>query len=1089
MEISIKKAALTFLSFALIASVSAQSNNQIWTKTTSVLTSNQNKVASNFPANKEVYSLNTNALRSSLINAPLRGQSNIASNVIISFPVSNGLTEQFRIKEAPVMHADLSAKYPGIKSYVGKGIEDPSATIRFSLSNEKGLSSMILSGTRNSMFIAPLTNDLTSYAVYERSNSENREHVFQCLTDDVPYEFKKIDDDSSNKNADDQTLRTFRLAMSSTGEFTAYHGGTVAQALAAMNTTMTRVNGVYENDFAITMVLIANTDDVIYTNSGSDPYTNNLNNQLQSTLTSVIGEANYDIGHLVHQETNSNGNAGCIGCVCVDGDKGSAFTSHITPTGDDFDIDFVAHEMGHQFGGNHTHTHTGFSEGTGAQMEPGSGSTIMGYAGITGASSDVQAHSDDYFHFFNIQQITNYVGTTSCQTTTALTNAVPVSDAGNDYIIPYGTAFILEGAGSDADAGDVLTYCWEQANMGFDASDGVTPTTTSSPNFRSMPPTTSTDRYMPELSSVIAGNLSTTWETVSNVGRTMDFALTVRDNVAGGGQNKIDQMVVTVNGTAGPFQVTSQGTVTAFTAFDNTTVTWDVAGTDAGAVNTPNVDIFLSLDGGYTYPVTLATATPNDGTHNIVIPNNATSNGRIMVRGSGNIFYALNGADFSIAALSNDYTLVPLTTNDTVCPPNDASYTIDVGSVGGFSDPVTLTATGVPAGANANYSVSPVTPGNTSVLTISNTGAATPGSYTITVTANSSSGQKTSDVTLVILDGTPAVSTLTAPANAAMNVASSTMFTWSAGSAGTLSDIEIATDAAFASIVDNATDLTTNSYVSGVLTSSTTYYWRVTAYNTCATAAASSSFSFTTSSCSTIASTDVGQTTDVASFPSVINITAAGTVNDVNITSLMISHPYVGDLSATLTSPTGTVVNLFDGPGIPASNWGCNGDDIDASFDDAAASTSADFENMCDGAAPTINGAFQSIDALSAFNGESITGDWTLTILDSYTQGDDGTLDAWSLEICSSSITSVVESATASTVQIFPNPTNNLVTINVKDFESIEALTLFDVKGKVIFNTSKLTKSQTQIDLSNESEGIYLLKVQSTSEVKTLQST
>ena len=1086
MKKSLKRAVLNFLSFTMIVGVSAQSNNQIWTKISNNFTPQKTILTNNFPNNKEVYNLNTNSLRNVLANAPLRGQSNAPSNVIVSFPVANGLTEQFRIKEAPVMHPDLAAKYPGIKSYVGKGIDDPSSTIRFSLSNEKGLSSMILSGTRNSMFIAPLSTDLTSYAVYERSNTENREHVFNCLTEDVPYEFKKIDNNTSNKNADDQTLRVFRLAMSGTGEYTAYHGGTKAMALAAMNATMTRVNGVYENDFAITMVLIANTDDVIYTNSGTDPYTNNLNNQLQSTLTSVIGEVNYDIGHLVHQENNSNGNAGCIGCVCVDGDKGSAFTSHITPNGDNFDIDFVAHEMGHQYGGNHTHTHTGFSESTGAQMEPGSGSSIMGYAGITGASSDVQAHSDDYFHFFNIQQITNYVGTTSCQTTSALTNAVPTADAGNDYIIPKGTAFILEGAGSDADAGDVLTYCWEQANVGFDASDGVTATSTTSPNFRSFSPTTSTDRYMPQLSSVIAGNLSTYWETVSNVARTMNFALTVRDNAAGGGQNKIDQMEVTVDGASGPFQVTSQGTTTTFTAFDNTTVTWNVAGTDAGVVNTPNVDIFLSLDGGLTYPITLATATPNDGAENIVLPNNGTTNGRIMVRGSGNIFYALNGANFTINALTNDYTLVPQSSTETVCQPIDATYTIDVGTVGGFSDPVTLTATGVPAGASSNFSTTPITPGNTSVLTISNTGSATPGSYTITIVANSTSGQKTSDVTLIVLDANLAPATLTAPTNAASNVAAATTFTWSAGPAGTLYDIEIATDAGFTSIVDNATNLTTNSYNSSVLASSTTYYWRVSAHNSCNTASSSTTFSFTTSSCFTIASTNVGQSTNQASFNSIITVSATGTVNDVNLSSLLIPHPYVGDLSASLTSPAGTVIQLFDGPGIPASNYGCNGDDIDASFDDGAVLTSTDFEDMCDGNDPTISGAFQPIDPLSNFNGEPITGDWILTVFDSYTFGDVGTLDAWSLEICSTPLaTGLNESNTLSTVQVYPNPTNNTVTINVNDFENIESLSLFDLQGRIIFNSTNLTKSKTQIDLSNHSNGIYMLKIQSTKEVKT----
>ncbi|MBL4594018.1 MAG: zinc-dependent metalloprotease, partial [Flavobacteriales bacterium] len=417
------------------------------------------------------------------------------------------------------------------------------------------------------------------------------------------------------------------------------------------NTTMTRVNGVYETDFAITMVLIANTDDVIYTNAGTDPYgAGSLNTELQSTLTSVITEANYDIGHLVHQETNSNGNAGCIGCVCVDGQKGSGFTSHVIPTGDNFDIDYVAHEMGHQFGGNHTFTQGFFPEGTGAQLEPGSGSTIMGYAGITGAS-DVQAHSDDYFHYFNIEQITNYVSGTGCQTTSALVNAAPVTNAGNDYTIPHSTAFILEGNATDADAGDILTYCWEQGDEGFESKTSVEPAPNSgmSPSFRSLPPTISPYRYMPKLIDVVAGNLTTQWETVQTQAGIMNFALTVRDNVNGGGQNNIDKMMVTVDGASGPFEVTSQSTNVTWTIAATETVTWNVANTTAAPVSTPNVDIFLSIDGGLSFWKTLALGVPNNGSANITVPwNTATNNARVMIRGAGNIFYAVNSTDFTI---------------------------------------------------------------------------------------------------------------------------------------------------------------------------------------------------------------------------------------------------------------------------------------------------------------------------------------------------------------------------------------------------------------------------------------------------------
>ncbi len=633
--------------FLLIISFSAIAQNNTanyWSQTTKSAVFGLDKTTNEVPKTALTYSLSLNNFKGALVNAPMRNNANATSNVIVSFPLSNGQLEQFRVFDAPVMHPDLAARYPEIKSYVGYGINNKGLTVRFSSSPQKGISAMITSNNHQTTFIEPYTADLSTYTVYSRSSDQVRTNTFECLTDDVPYKM------TNNKDANDQTLRTFRLAMSATGEYTAYHGGTKPMALAAINVTMTRVNGVYETDFAITMVLIANTDDVIYTNSTTDPYGSNLNTELQSTLTSVIAEANYDIGHLVHQESNSNGNAGCIGCVCVDGQKGSGFTSHITPIGDDFDIDYVAHEMGHQFGGNHTFTQGFFPEGTGAQLEPGSGSTIMGYAGITGAS-DVQAHSDDYFHYFNIEQITNYVSGTGCQTNTALINSPPIANAGNDYIIPHSTAFILEGAATDPDAGDVLTYCWEQGDEGFESKTFVNaaPNSGMSPSFRSLPPTGSPNRYMPKLRKVIDDSLTTQWETVQTQAGVMNFSLTVRDNVNGGGQNNIDKMVVTVEANAGPFEVTSQSTGVTWNIGASETITWNVANTTGAPVSTANVDIYLSTDGGVTFWTTLATGVPNNGSATITVPfGTATSNARVMVRGAGNIFYAVNSSDFTI---------------------------------------------------------------------------------------------------------------------------------------------------------------------------------------------------------------------------------------------------------------------------------------------------------------------------------------------------------------------------------------------------------------------------------------------------------
>ncbi len=620
-------------------------NNAFWQKQIPANVSEAKLSRQNLPT-KEVYGLNLQALKEVLSTAPERGTFSGNSNLIISFPNAEGEFENFRIMEASVMHPNLAARYPDIKSYAGQGVEDPTARIRFSIS-PLGLQSMRLSSYKEASFIEPYTKDLSQYTIYKRQDKTGDFSNFECEVTDVAKSV--ISGNSELRNADDSILRTYRLAVSATGEYTQYHGGTKALALAAMNTTMTRVNGIYETDFNVTMILIANTDDVIYTSTSSDPYGNSTggyNSALQSTLTSVIGEANYDIGHLFANLQN-NGNAGCIGCVCVNGQKGSGWTSHTVPEGDPFDVDYVAHEMGHQFGGNHTWTHGG-NEGSGVQMESGSGSTIMGYAGITGAT-DVQSNSDPYFHAASIEQITDYIKSTSCQTNTNTGNNVPTANAGSNYTIPKGTPFVLTGAGTDADAGNVLTFCWEQMNNGSSSTTNPSTTATSGPAFRSFNPTTSPDRYFPRLETIKTGATSWQWEAIPNVARTLNFRMTVRDNVVGGGTNNSDDTVITVNGTAGPFVLNSPNTNVSWNAGTTQTVTWNVAGTTANGVNAANVDIFLSTDGGDTYPISLASGVSNDGSHDVIVPNNQGNQNRIMVRGSNHVFFDISNADFTIA--------------------------------------------------------------------------------------------------------------------------------------------------------------------------------------------------------------------------------------------------------------------------------------------------------------------------------------------------------------------------------------------------------------------------------------------------------
>ncbi len=814
-------------------------NKSFWTKEAVKSTTSIKESKKALPKN-QIFSLDINSLKQVLAQTPKRNDHSRQSNVILSFPSSEGTMERFRVYEASVMHSDLQARYPDIRSYAGQGIDDPSAVIRFSVS-PLGFQSMRLSANGPATFIESISEDGQLYTAFDRAERIDRQNRFECeISEDLNHQVMGLS--SMMRNADDGVLRTYRLAVSTTGEYTNYHGGTKPLALAAIVQTMTRVNGIFEIDFNVNMTLIANTDDVIYTNAASDPYTGSYNSQLQSTLTSVIGEANYDIGHLFVQGSN-NGNAGCIGCVCVNNQKGSGFTSLTAPEGDLFDVDYVAHEMGHQFGANHTWTFNG-NEGTNVQVEPGSGSTIMSYAGITGAT-DVQDFVHPNFHAVSIEQVTDYVKSTSCQTNTNTGNSVPSVDAGANYTIPRGTAFVLEGTATDADAGDVLSYCWEQMDENNASTTYPSTTATSGVAFRAYEPVTDNKRYFPRLETIKTGATSWQWEAVPNVARTLNFRLTVRDNVAGGGTNNSDDMVVTVNTTAGPFVVTSPNTSVSWDAGTTQTVTWNVAGTNGNGVNAANVDIFLSTDGGDTYPITLATGVTNNGSHDIVVPNNPGSQNRIMVRGSNHIFFDISNADFTINLSTPTYSLAVSPDSNESCTPATADYTIDLTSFLGFNSPVTLSTSGLPAGATGNFSINPVTPTGSSILTL-DPGTANFGTYTITITGNGGGITRNFDISYTISPGLLDVTTLISPTNGQLAVSTSPTLSWNSVANSDSYELVVATDSGLSNVVSSQTGLTNTSASLSGLSYSTDYFWRVRAVNNCTNGNWSPIWQFTT---------------------------------------------------------------------------------------------------------------------------------------------------------------------------------------------------------------------------------------------------
>ncbi|OZV71029.1 reprolysin-like metallopeptidase [Winogradskyella aurantia] len=960
----------------------------------------------------ETFRLDLSALKAQLANAPLR---NVTTNssVRISLPSLKGDTQEFMVFEAPVLSEELSLEFPNIKTYVGFSSSEPGTRARFSITPQ-GLQTMVTSADGPMEFIAPITKGNTSnYVLYSRDARLTSTKDFECLTD---AEFFPMNREAHmNRDANDQVLRTFRIAISTTGEYTNFwddgnnaNGNAQQDALAQVVSTLNRNNEVFEVDMAVTFTLVSGTN-IIYPSAATDPYTGSFNSQLQTTLTNNVGEANYDIGHLFNFGGN-NGNAGCIGCVCVDGQKGSGFSSHSFLDNDGgpymsdfFDIDYVPHEIGHQMGANHTFSFG--SEGTGVNAEPGSGTTIMGYAGITGPN-DVQDHSDPYFHYYSILQILNNLQNRTCWVGTAIANNPPVADAGLDYTIPAGTAFVLKGAATDPDGGDALTYTWEQIDNGVTTSSNFGPDKTSGAVWRSRPPNTSPNRFMPFVERVISGQLTesnpvetidnSSWETVSNVGRTLNFALTVRDRSEANGvgqtpQSSYDTMTVTVDGSSGPFVVTSQTTNETWDVGSNQTITWDVAGTDGGAVNTPTVNILLSVDGGFSYPFTLASDVPNDGSENITVPvtgGGDVTTARVKVEGNDNIFYAINSANFSIQ--ESEFVLGLAENSVDVCSPADAVFNFTYNTFLGFTGVTTFSATGLPAGASATFNPASASADGTNVtVTVSGIGSLAVGNYPLTFVGTSGSITNSVDVNFNTYNDNFAILNLLTPFNGATDVpADSAEFSWSPDSNAVSYEIDIATDPAFANIVVG-TVVDNPSFTASTLNTVTDYFWRVRSVNDCGIGPYSQG-NFTTAniSCNIFSAMDTplgipdNNSQGVSSF---ISVPTTSLITDINV-SVNITHTYDGDLILTLIAPNGTEVVLSNRNGGSGANY------TNTVFDQEAT-------EAIGAGAPPFSGAFIPDGDLSILYGTFSGGNWELNVSDN-AGFDVGTVDSWSIEIC-----------------------------------------------------------------------------------------
>ncbi len=566
----------------------------------------------------------------------------LAGESRLTLPLPDGKEVTFNLQPYDLLPSDLAARYPGILAFKGYDESNPVETGRFDL-GPQGFHAMF-SHQGRMVFVDPLRNG-EGYAIYYQQDAHSRleEEADKVIGSQAKALARQVLVDGNER-------KRYVIAISAAGEYTQYHGGTVEAGLGAIATLLNRVNEVYQRDVAAEFQIASGNDTIIFTDTATDPFNNDdgdidANVTVQQNAQTQVGTklGPFDIGHVVN--TGGGGLAG-LGVLCT-AEKSAGMTGSPNPVGDAFFIDYVAHEIGHQFGADHTFNGTTGSCGGGNReasqaWEPGSGSSIMAYAGICG-EENLQANSLPYFHSKSIEQMRAHMArVASCGISQSLTNNAPQVAAGNDYVIPANTPFVLKGAGADLDQ-DPLSYTWEQIDLGTESFSVASMVDDGSrPLFRFVAPTALPERTLPSLPSLLSNTLAKgeTWP-ASN--RALNFRLTARD---GKGGVASDDMKIQVVNTGSAFRLTSP-LVTPLGAGANQTIGWDVAGTNAAPINCSKVDLSLTRDEGVSWTL-LASGQPNSGSASVTIPAGNDGTARLKVACSDNLFFAISPLKLSV---------------------------------------------------------------------------------------------------------------------------------------------------------------------------------------------------------------------------------------------------------------------------------------------------------------------------------------------------------------------------------------------------------------------------------------------------------
>lgn len=988
----------------------------------------------------------------------------------VTLPLPDGSETTVQITPVSVMAPGLAARYPDIQTYQ---ISPKGKTI---YGGRVGWTAQGLHATirthQGTVYIDPYArHDNRYYAVYnvEGNIQSDTWSQFECgVAGENDMNFEELFPTKETIDKKDKSLlgastvqHRYRLAMAATGEYSVYHGGdnpSLEISLGALVIVVNRINEVFGRDIGIQLELIEEIEEIIYLDPDTDPYllgsvsqedlTGYLNTRNPEVINNTIGTLAYDIGHVVSTRAFGVGGLAALESVCT-GNKASASSTIPNPVGDPFSIALISHEMGHQFGGTHTQSGCQNVDIT-SSVEPGGGTTIMGYAGICPAGYNVQSFTDDYFNNSSLVQMINYSREANgdvCAEKIDEANTLPevALDYENGFFIPISTPFELKATATDMED-DNLTYCWEQSDINpsivyDDENDIYGPQPGSpegnSPLFRSLQPTAESNRVFPRL-ELIVNNIMSDAEVLPTYDRPMSFRCTVRDNHPTSGGIDWQEVEFRATEEAGPFLVTSPNTFSAiWTVGDYTEVTWDVANTDGAVVDCQRVNIRLSTDGGFTYPITLLEDTPNSGSAFVTVPDEVGTLVRVRVEAANNIFFDISDNNFNIqAATEPGYTVDYTPLYQELCIPQESgTIELTTSSILGYDEAISFEVlSSFPDGISASFAAESVQPGesNSLIFDFDDTSFDGPLTVDFQITA---AGQEpsTRSLDLLIRNNNFSALSLLSPLNGTVDLGLQVDFDWNDLPNANLYDIEIADSPTFGTnVVDAAYELSETSFSPDVqFESNTLYFWRVRAINDCGPGAWSvpSTFQTEVTICEGEVATDVPiiipPTGPLPTVESKIFIDFDGVISDINIPNLRVRYSPVQNVEIRLISPDEETVTLY-GNGGECFGTGT----IDVGFDDEAPTTIE---------CPPDNGnLFQPLEPLSMFINEGTQGEWTLQVEVLETGfGIPGGIDNWEIEFCAEGTPSAPNLVTNMELCIPPGATDeitsNLLLVNDDD--------------------------------------------------------